>query len=52
MKETAALYKKAPQMDPGRASLKDKKISERFTKTRYSKSKRSKACRHDTICFT
>ena len=26
MKETADLYKKAPQMDPGRASLKDKKF--------------------------
>ena len=32
MKETADLYKKAPQMDPGRASLKDKKFMKKTKK--------------------
>ena len=39
MKETADLYKKAPQMDPGRASLKDKKFMKGLQKLDTQKQK-------------
>jgi len=42
MKETAALYKKAPQMDPSRASLKDKKFMKGLQKLDSQRAKSQK----------